>query len=600
MTPHGSPDAPANLRDEVASATGSRVWPEVPASDVGEAIVEALTLGGIDHLFFTSGTEIGFYQEAIAKARALGRKAPRLVTVTHEHVGLNAALGYAAISGRPAATAVHVDSGTQHCGGAIHTAWHSGLPVLMTAGAAPSSYPGSMPGARDGGGHIWMQQARDQNGIVRCYTKWDHRLEQQDNAGLVVSRALQVARTEPCGPVYLSIPREIPLRPASGVRFPPADQLAIPRPPAPDPDGVHEIARRLVAARNPFVVVSRSGRDPQCVPALVELCELLAVPVVDSNSRAYHCFPMNHPLYQRAASLATADFVLVLEAAVPWLPGESEPPARAYVAVVGIDPIQTRIPTFEFTANIRLISDSLLAIRAITAAAHALLSGTQTARLRLRAAHWNEASRLRAIEAQRRAQAVSRKIPIDPLWLSAEIGRVIDDDCTIFDETMPQNGLHEYLGCPRPGSYFYNPGSSGGWAPGAALGAKLAAPDRQVVAVTGDGFYMFAVPNAAISAAVRHHAPFLTIVYQNRSYSTGVTRVAKTYPAGYAMKAGFDGGYFDPPIDFAKEAEAAGGHGENVTDPGQIRAALERGLDQVRGGKPAVISVWLPRLMQED
>lgn len=593
MTPPGSADAQANVQDR-------RAWLEVPAADVGEAIVEALTAGGIDHLFFTSGTEIGFYQEAIAKARALGRKAPRLVTVTHEHVGLNAALGYAAVSGRPAATAVHVDSGTQHCGGAIHTAWHSGLPVLMTAGAAPASYPGSMPGARDGGGHIWMQQARDQNGIVRDFTKWDHRLEQQDNAGLVVSRALPIARTEPCGPVYLSIPRELPLRQVSGVRFPSAGQLAIPRPPAPDPDGVQEIARRLVAARNPFVVVSRSGRAPECVPALVELCELLALPVVDSNSRAYHCFPMNHPLYQRSVGLSTADFVLVLEAAVPWLPGESEPPAEAYVAVVGVDPVQTRIPTFEFTANLRLVSDPLLAIRAITAAARALLSSTQTTDLRQRAAHWSEASRLRAAEAERRAQAVSRKTPIDPLWLSAEIGRAIDDDCIVFDETMPQNALHEYLACPRPGSYFYNPASSGGWAPGAALGAKLAAPDRPVVAVTGDGFYMFAVPNAAISAAVRHHAPFLTIVYQNRSYSTGVTKVAKTYPGGYAARAGFDGGYFDPPIDFAKEAEAAGGYGENVSDPGEIRAALERGLEEVRGGKPAVISAWLPRLMQED
>ena len=77
---------------------------EIDARDVGDAIVAAMAEGGIDHLFFSSGTELGFYQEAIAKARALGRPAPRLITMTHEYVGLNAALGYAAVSGKPAVT----------------------------------------------------------------------------------------------------------------------------------------------------------------------------------------------------------------------------------------------------------------------------------------------------------------------------------------------------------------------------------------------------------------------------------------------------------------------------------------------------------------
>ena len=170
----------------------------------------------------------------------------------------------------------------------------------------------------------------------------------------------------------------------------------------------------------------------------------------------------------------------------------------------------------------------------------------------------------------------------------------------VFDEALPHNRLADYLRCDRPGSYFGNPGSSGGWSPGAALGAKLAAPERDVVAVTGDGFYMFSAGNAAISAAVRHGAPYMTIVYQNRSYSTGVTRIASTYPDGFAMKGGFDGGYFEPAIDFAKEAEAAGAYGENVRDPAEVAPALKRGLEQIRKGKPALISVWLPRLLQQD
>src|SRR6187200_2471769 len=144
----------------------SREWVNIPVADNGEAIVAAMTEAGVEFLFFTSGSEIGFYQEAIAKAEAQGRKAPKLISVTHEHASLNAALGCAAVSRKPVATAAHVDCGTQHYGAAIHTAWHSALPILITAGLPPVAYPGSMRGARDPeGGHVWLQQTFDQNGI---------------------------------------------------------------------------------------------------------------------------------------------------------------------------------------------------------------------------------------------------------------------------------------------------------------------------------------------------------------------------------------------------------------------------------------------------
>ncbi len=165
------------------------------------------------------------------------------------------------------------------------------------------------------------------------------------------------------------------------------------------------------------------------------------------------------------------------------------------------------------------------------------------------------------------AQAHAGDTPVDGRWLSHQIGQALDDDCIIFDDTIVLNQVHDYLQCARPGSYFYNPGSSGGWAPGAAFGAKLAAPDRMVVAITGDGFYMFATAIHSLWSAAQYNAPYLTIIYQNRSYSTGTLRVARTYPDGFAAKAGYPGGYFDPPIDFAAEAISAGAYGENVTDP---------------------------------
>jgi acetolactate synthase-1/2/3 large subunit len=291
----------------------SRAWVEVPAEDNGDAMIAAMAEAGVDYVFFTSGSEIGFYQEAIAKAHAQGRRAPKLITVTHEHASLNAALGYAAVAGKPAVTAAHVDCGTQHYGGAVHTALHCGLPVMITGGGSPTSYPGSIRGARDGGGHIWMQQSFDQNGIVRQYTKWDHRMELQDNVGLMISRALQVARTEPCGPVYLQLPREVSVARVNGAKFPTMAQLGVALPAAPDPDGIRDIARRLVKAENPFVIVARSGRHPATVPALVRLCERRALPVAQSAIRACRCCSRSSsaarssaPPYRAAAAAASA------------------------------------------------------------------------------------------------------------------------------------------------------------------------------------------------------------------------------------------------------------------------------------------------------
>ena len=163
--------------------------------------------------------------------------------MTHESVALNAALGNAMVRNAPSATAVHVDVGTLHYGAATHTAWRSGAPVLMTAGTGPRAFPGSMRGAK-AGGITWFQEPRDQGEIVRQYTKVDHRLEHQDNPGLMVSRLLQMAMSEPMGPAYLAIPQETAMLPIEGVaRFPTRDQLGLARPVAPDPTDARTIAQ---------------------------------------------------------------------------------------------------------------------------------------------------------------------------------------------------------------------------------------------------------------------------------------------------------------------------------------------------------------------
>ena len=145
------------------------------------------------------------------------------------------------------------------------------------------------------------------------------------------------------------------------------------------------MAQRLVKARNPAIVVQRSGRNRATVPALVRLAEFLGAPVGEAAARSYQCFPMDHPLYQSITlDLTKADVVLVIEADVPWIPGPQQPPRDAYVAVVDIDPIKAHIGTYEFGADMRLIADTEIMLGLLLAAVQKLAGAGDRARFKER------------------------------------------------------------------------------------------------------------------------------------------------------------------------------------------------------------------------
>src|SRR5438093_7344359 len=182
----------------------------------------------------------------------------------------------------------------------------------MDDGSGARAYSGSMRGDR-GTSVQSGQEPRDQGEIVRKYTKMDHRMEHEDNPGLMISRLLQVAMTEPRGPVYLALPREAAMMPVpeGRVRFPTRDQLGVARPSWPDPDDAKEVARWLIEADNPCIYPSNSGRNPESVAELVRLAELLAVPVNANRSGLALSFPTTHSLFGTGPAPKDADALLV-------------------------------------------------------------------------------------------------------------------------------------------------------------------------------------------------------------------------------------------------------------------------------------------------
>jgi acetolactate synthase I/II/III large subunit len=384
------------------------------------------------------------------------------------------------------------------------------------------------------------------------------------------------------------------MAPARGGRFPAVETLGVPSLPGPDPRAIETLADLLLDAERPLVVAGRSGKDPATVPALVRAAETAGLWVTEAAWRDRLNFPPNHPLFETGPSLSEADAILLLDRRMPaWVPGDRlAPTPDCRIAWLSHDPIMLEVPVWEFPGWLRIASDPGLGIEGLSRALEDRMTPARLDRARARLEEGAARQRVRSDERERRAQSLRAVVPVDSRWVAHELNSVLDTNAVLLEETISGAApLREYVRLSRPGSWFNHGGSAGGWASGAAVGVKLADPSRDVVLVSGDGFYMYGSPPAALWTAAHAGAPYLAVVLVNGRYTTGHARLRDYYPDSYAAAAGYPGGVFDPVPDFAAEARAAGAHGEAVTDPGEVGPALRRGLAATREGRAAVVTV---------
>ncbi len=204
---------------------------QMAVDSIAEAYLTLLAERGVEYLFANAGTDFAPLVEAFAKAAGSGVRVPKPVLAAHENLALSMAHGWAMVTGRVPAVMVHVSVGTANAICGVFNAARDNIPVLFTAGRSPLTEAG-LPGARDVYIH-WAQEMFDQAGMVRELVKWDYELRNGEQLETVVDRALAVATTEPRGPVYLSLPREVLAAPLPGFFYdqPPAGLQ--PPPPVP-------------------------------------------------------------------------------------------------------------------------------------------------------------------------------------------------------------------------------------------------------------------------------------------------------------------------------------------------------------------------------
>jgi acetolactate synthase-1/2/3 large subunit len=348
---------------------------------------------------------------------------------------------------------------------------------------------------------------------------------------------------------------------------------------APDPASLAEAAKLLASAKKPIVVTCNAGRLPSGFAALADFAERHAVPVIQHKPR-YLSLATTHPMYlgtEPKRLVGEADLILALECDVPWMPVQASPRPGCKIIHAGMDPLHQGIPIRGYASDATLAGDAALILNGLTEAGGAPPPALRTARLK-----WAEAHR-KALDKETatvRKQAAT-SAPIHAAWASHCLSAAKQRDAIVVNEYTLMLDHAQFDG---PDCYFGSSAASGlGWGAGAALGAKLAAPEREVIAVLGDGAYLFANPVAVHHAAALHDLPVLFVVMNNAMWGAVHHFTRAMYPEGAAARANrqvFT--HLDKLPAFEEVARAAGGHGERVERPEELPGAIARALAVVR------------------
>ena len=547
---------------------------------VSDAYLALLADRGIEYLFANAGTDFAPLIEALAKAEATGVKVPKPVTVPHENVAVCMALGYYLKTGKPQLVMVHVNVGTANAVCGIMNAWRGNVPILMSAGRTPFSEEGDLPGKRSGEIH-WPQEMRDQGAMLREFVKWDYQLPNGEVLENTVDRALNIAMSEPKGPVYLTLPREVLASPVENFTFQSPSRHRTPSPPYPDLRAIDEAAAMIAKAENPLIITSSAGRDEADFGKLSALAEAFAIPVSQRKPR-YVAISSDDPMhmgYDTDALVQAADLIIVIECDVPWIPGKRAPHPNAKIIHLGVDPIFANYPMRGFTCDLAITGVVGATLPALT---QALVSRQSGARDRIEARRKRiGAERAAMHEKWRETLLRGRDMkPMSAAWITHCLDEVKGQDAIVIKESPI---TFEHMRFTKPGTMF-SAGAAGGlgWGLGTALGVKAAAPDKLVIATCGDGAYMFGNPVPAHYVSAAEKLPILTVVFNNQMWGAVKRNTHEVYPNGFAAKSNREPlTYFDPALKFEKAVEVADGYGEAVEDPAKLPAAIERALKAI-------------------
>ena len=563
-------------------------------------LLQGLVDLGIEYLFCNLGTDHAPLIEEMAHWREQGKAFPQLILCPHENTAVHMAGGYAVATGRGQAVLVHVDAGTANAAMGLHNLCRTRIPVLLIAGRAPMTTFDNATGGRDTYVHF-IQEPFDQASVVRPYVKWEYNLAWPSMAHEVISRAGAVMQSDPTGPVYLTLPREVlaaPVDTQSMGAYGRQNHLPVKARGA-DTEAVKQIAAKLMASENPMLVTAYAGRN-HAAPALIEkLANVCGMRVCEFNS-IYLNIRRNSPFfagYNPAAFTEQADFGLMVDVDVPWIPKTTRVNPNAYWAQLDVDAIKRDIPMWGFALNARIEGDS---VRLLTQLIE-IIEDTATPSFKAMASQRSVVIKAEHERNQQRAAALAKEPgkvnAINPHFLCASIGQQVRSEDVILNEAIRNTmAVFEQIPRERPGSLMGLSGGGLGFSAGTALGIKLAQAQSRVIHFVGDGSFYFSNPSAVYAVARQYNLPILTVLLDNGGWSAVKESTLRMYPYGEAKDTNQFASDLGYGTDFAAIAEAAGAHGERLVDPAQAEAAIARCLAAVDRGQSALLHVRITPL----
>ncbi len=558
--------------------------------DGGEAILEAFRNLGIDYIISSPGSEWAPVWEALARQQINETPGPRYINCWHETLAVNMASGYTRVTGRMQAVLLHAGVGLLQGSMGIHGAMIGEVPMLVCSGEATSygEDPELDPQAQ------WYRNLSVVGGpdrFANVFSKWSGRATSPFTLYEQLVRAGELAQRVPQGPAFLDIPIETMIH---SWNEPDKIRMAPEAPKTrPSDDDIAELAGLVAGSESPLIITDSAGREIDGFNNLVALADLFAIPVVESAA-LYSNFPKSHPLYlggQAERYLQQADLVILAGSRAPWYPPQAGP-RHATVVAMGETTIKHYMVYQNLFADRYVEGDLTLGLGLLVDALRPLAAQRQ-GEIETRRQRWAE-EHDRLAEATRAAEAAaSVSSPIDPAWLCAALSDVMPEDVVYAEEVTTHRGaVGRHVRWDQPHAYYKTNGGLGQGL-GLALGVKLAKGNQPVVALMGDGGFLYNPVTACFGVAGEANLPFLTVLFNNGCYEAMKGNHLAYYPDGDAAQAGIWHGVHIPGPDYARLVEPFGGYGERVEDPSQLHQALRNGLAAIQEDRIALIDVVL-------
>ena len=500
--------------------------------------------------------------------------------------------GYARASGQTAFVNVHSDAGTAYALGQMANAFKDRVPVVVTAGAQSTLARGQ---------NVFLE-AVNLSQLPREYTRWTWDVLNAETIPEVLRRAFLFARVPPGGPTFVTVSKDLWEQPVKRAEILPRSRSEPDTALHPDPDAVARAAGLLRHAQFPVIVAGRELNPYGGADALREIAERLGAPVF-SDLFASHSpitFPSFHPHY---AGFFAEDDRYPLKHDVFWSVGGTMFTAAGAVQtpILPRDTavIHTAVDASEvgrtYPVDVPMTARTDLAARAILDDLRRNPPPAAAVADRKSAVERYTRARRQMLEEQARKTWDASPISIERL--STELNRVIDSAAIVVTELISEeqaaDAYFELSRDARGRRHFTTSGGVLGWGVPNAIGAKIAQPDRQVIALVGDGSFQFGVQ--ALWTAVRYEVPIAVVIWNNGAYQAN-RKFMHAYNRRAAATGRYPGVSIDSPqIDHVSICKGYGVEAERVEEPGRLAAALARCLEAVERGRPYVVDVKVVR-----